>query len=487
MLCFLPRARRHRGNRGCPRCALVWDGGHHFSGSMRTSTSTHRSIRVAYDCGRGSAAPWSGRGFFVRQPRLLTSLQAASGIPARSGVGARLPTRFVHTSAASAAAIRTAGGAKVVPSIVFVKVGADGTYMPFRQTWKDIKDQVLGAPHGSEIFGPALEDVILSACTVSVFKNAALPAGAKGPVAALESRANFMEMEGAETLASMASAVGARGAPLFVRVDLPSAAATWPTFPALPPAITFTPVTIDGRDWFVTALALKPGESFPIFLTAAQHKELGRFIDETPGPTPQALMPVGTIKAGKSNIVERLLPGMITAAVATRWPSTRQLPVIFHYEVPLGCNAVAAAMHFSRALHNFGQDINVPFKLDTSGEAALDNIPGNICQFAERIRDAGGELWLLLDELQGPGLGSTPDCLRRCSGTLQPPGNADGVRVPPDRAATDHREGRQGTGVPITCRTVDEVKLQVPPPNSCRSGLQVTFCQVDRQCRQRAA
>jgi len=145
-----------------------------------------------------------------------------------------------------------------------------------------------------------------------------------------------------------------------------------------------------------------------VFLTAAQHAGLERFIGEAPISDPQVLMPVGTIKSGKSTILRKLLPGMISAAVAAGWPSTRLRPVLFHYEFPLGIDAEGAAVHLQAALADFGEEINVPFSRGNAQSPALYNLPNRIYRFAAKIHASGGELWLLLDELQAPGLGSPP-------------------------------------------------------------------------------
>jgi hypothetical protein len=122
---------------------------------------------------------------------------------------------------------------------------------------------------------------------------------------------------------------------------------------------------------------------------------------------------VGTIKSGKSTILEVVLPGMLAAEYQTSWPDTRPRPVIFSYHFPLGATAEAAAMDLQDALVRFGRRINVPFDKEETSSSALNNLPISLEQFAASIKAAGGELWLLLDELQGPGLGSTPEDAQR--------------------------------------------------------------------------
>lgn len=83
------------------------------------------------------------------------------------------------------------------------------------------RTRLLEALADSKMFALRLKDVDLGECSISVIKNAALPAGVKLPPAALETGDAVVMMEGAETLSDMVDAVGKNGAPLFVRVGLP--------------------------------------------------------------------------------------------------------------------------------------------------------------------------------------------------------------------------------------------------------------------------
>jgi hypothetical protein len=160
---------------------------------------------------------------------------------------------------------------------------------------------------------------------------------------------------------------------------------------------------------------LETGVLAPVFLTAAQVVQINRFINEKPSARPQLLMPVGAIKSGKSTLLHKVLPGLLSAAYAEpqRWPAGRGRPVIFSYSFPLGADAEAAALHLHDNLGKFAAGIGVPFdelKCDPSDKPrrAFNTLPGAIHDFAKRVRDAGGELWLLWDELQAPILASTP-------------------------------------------------------------------------------
>jgi hypothetical protein len=158
----------------------------------------------------------------------------------------------------------------------------------------------------------------------------------------------------------------------------------------------------------------------PVFFNPEQIEALRRFIREVPSSRPQALMLVGTIKSGKSLLLHTVLPGLIADEYSSsNWQKERPRPVTFTYSFPLNVDAEAAAMHLSRALANFARDINVPFDVEAIPSAALNNLPINLRKFSESIKDCGGELWLLLDELQGPGLNSTPSVAGRFTYTFK--------------------------------------------------------------------
>ena len=136
--------------------------------------------------------------------------------------------RFASTSAAAeVSAADTANGSSaakvsVVPSAVLFKVG-DGIWSPFANEKLLIMNRsgLLKALKADEMFALTFKDIDLSACSIVVVKNAALPAGAEEPSAEHEAGDSVVEMKLAKTLGDMANGVGASGAPLFVRVGLP--------------------------------------------------------------------------------------------------------------------------------------------------------------------------------------------------------------------------------------------------------------------------
>jgi hypothetical protein len=106
---------------------------------------------------------------------------------------------------------------------VLIKVGDGGKWIVFEheKLLSMNYSNLLKALKADEVFAFKFKDVDLSACSIAVIKNAALPAGVKLPPAALATGDAVVEMEGAETVGDMANGVGASGAPLFVRVGLP--------------------------------------------------------------------------------------------------------------------------------------------------------------------------------------------------------------------------------------------------------------------------
>ena len=201
--------------------------------------------------------------------------------------------------------------------------------------------------------------------------------------------------------------------------------------PALPPASLLTEVTLGGETWLEMAVLLKSTgvtRSAPVFFTVDQIDSLRTFIREEPSTRPQALMLVGTIKSGKSTLLHTVLPGLIAAEHASgKWQPQRPRPVIFTYSFPLNVDAETAAMDVSRALAKFARKINTTFDMEATPGDALDNLPENVRELCERVYEGGGELWLLLDELQGPGLNSSPSVATRFTYTFKTVSRADAL------------------------------------------------------------
>ena len=131
--------------------------------------------------------------------------------------------RFASTVASAARGTSASPAAVVVPSAVLIKVGDGGIWNLFKHNEKLDMDRadLLKALKADEMFAHSFKDVNLGACTITVVKNAALPAGVTVPPAALEMGDAVVEMKRTKTVGDMAKEVGVSGAPLFVRVGLP--------------------------------------------------------------------------------------------------------------------------------------------------------------------------------------------------------------------------------------------------------------------------
>ena len=178
-----------------------------------------------------------------------------------------------------------------------------------------------------------------------------------------------------------------------------------PAFLDLPPPLDFARETVGGTEVMVATLPQGGGAEAPIFLTLEQHSGLLRFIDGSPSRIPQMLMVTGTIKTGKTVIVHEILPRLLASRSDSPRPCqvrVRPRPVIFSYAFPLGRGPDDAAHHLMRAFAVFARSIHAPFDVPATASDSLDGFPAAVAEFAERIRKGGGELWLLLDELQAP-------------------------------------------------------------------------------------
>jgi len=272
-----------------------------------------------------------------------------------------------------------------------------------------------------------------------------------------------------------------------------------PAFPALPPAMSLTEVTLGGETWMEAEVPRKSTgttRTAPVFFIEQQIDALRNFIREEPTETPKALMLVGTIKSGKSTLLRKVLPGLIAAEYAAaewqplrtllykglhesvRWQPLRPRPVIFTYSFPLGADAETAAMHFCDTVDEFARQINVPFTMPTRG-SALNKLPSKLVGLCESIKDSGGEVWLLLDEIQGPGLGSPPATAALFTQTFKMVGRAHGSDASCCAAAAQHshypaavgsewlflHRARSATAI---CAVVT-ICIALPPPTLCSS------------------
>jgi hypothetical protein len=183
----------------------------------------------------------------------------------------------------------------------------------------------------------------------------------------------------------------------------PAAAAAVAT--ALPVPLTFAEERLGGEPLMVASLPLTHTVAAPFYLTPLEHSRLVGFLEEPPSRTPQMLMLTGPVKSGKSSIVHDVLPRMLAARYASA-PTTVRRPVIFRHTFVLGAAEERAAESLVARLmecaHKEGVTVYKPLT------SSLDAIPYVAAELAQAVHQAGGELWLLFDELGAPIVASTP-------------------------------------------------------------------------------
>lgn len=298
------------------------------------------------------------------------------------------------------------------PDCVLVKIGGR-QYLDTSVTWKQLADMrkggLLGALRASASHGPSLKGVEPDTCSVHILKGE-LPPAKVLPDATDEAPEHMLVVAGAMTLQEAADAARCAGKRLFIVVSVPD-----PNAPKLPEpklSLSFSSVVLAKKEtWLQASFNDITGEHVTMYLTEVQHKELNRFIDEAPGRAPQVLLPVGPIKSGKSTLLQHVIPGMVGSKYHSGVRKGRRKPVFFYYSFPVGKNVSSAIFEFEKSLKRFGDGINIPYEMSNAkapGEATAD-VALAVRDFASRIAGGGGELWLLLDELQAPILHDSPE------------------------------------------------------------------------------
>jgi hypothetical protein len=155
----------------------------------------------------------------------------------------------------------------------------------------------------------------------------------------------------------------------------------------------------------VASLPLTRSAVAPFYLTPLQHHGLVRFLREPASTAPQMLMLTGPVKSGKSRIVHDVLPRMLAAQYAAA-PTTVRRPVIFRHTFALGAAEDAAAECLVDSLIECARSEGVALRRPYG--KGLHILPAVAQQVARVVQRAGGELWLLLDELGAPIVASTP-------------------------------------------------------------------------------
>jgi hypothetical protein len=175
----------------------------------------------------------------------------------------------------------------------------------------------------------------------------------------------------------------------------------------LPPPLAFEAEVVGGEEMMVATVNQRP-----FFLTPAELAGLRSFVQDQDESRdmPQMLMLTGTIKSGKTRVLETVLPGLLAARLAAD-PRSRR-PVVFCYTFPVSAPADVAARNLLTLLLNFAASVGAPLPSSSAASSfstyALDSFADLLLQLARHVHAEGGELWVLFDELQAPIVASTP-------------------------------------------------------------------------------
>ena len=170
--------------------------------------------------------------------------------------------------------------------------------------------------------------------------------------------------------------------------------------------LRFQRVVVGGVSMMLGWLLREEGCKKPIFLTIEEYGDLCHFLVETPHmDTPQLLVLLGTIKSGKSTLLEVVEPLVAALRLDVPKMQSRPPPVFFKFEFNQRCEAAAAASSLASALRDFAYLQGIALQVRTSDP--LEHVAAVAEEVARGMRLSGRALWLLFDEAQGPILGST--------------------------------------------------------------------------------
>lgn len=147
------------------------------------------------------------------------------------------------------------------------------------------------------------------------------------------------------------------------------------------------------------------------FLTVDEYNQLVRFILEEPSEdSPQLFLPVGTIKSGKTALVTVIIERLVMALREEdarnggKGISRRPPPVFLNFTFDERCSAERAAEALIVALEELAKRRGI--MIAPHSKPALLALPIVARNVAKAIRETGHELWLNIDEAQGPIVGS---------------------------------------------------------------------------------
>ena len=178
---------------------------------------------------------------------------------------------------------------------------------------------------------------------------------------------------------------------------------TLPTFPPLPPPLSFSQCVLGGEELCVADVPISSTTTAPFFLRPAVHQALVHFVREVPLDQERLLLLTGAVKSGKSSVLSRVLPGLVASLHTT---TSSHTPVFFRFTFPLHVGVEGACRELCDAIFVFGKSLGLDISIPSDCEAGWAL---RLIELAKGVASAPrcGCLWILLDEMQAPLAAST--------------------------------------------------------------------------------
>jgi hypothetical protein len=145
-----------------------------------------------------------------------------------------------------------------------------------------------------------------------------------------------------------------------------------------------------------TSIVKNDGRVWPFFLTKSAYKQLVDFVQELPGPDPQAMMLTGPVKGGKTDVLHLVLPSII----AREHSASKRRPCILRFTFDLRQGPETAAESLLEAVRRAVAPLGIPVQIEYARGWALRNIHDILGGVAKELVKKNAQMWLLMDECQ---------------------------------------------------------------------------------------
>lgn len=161
----------------------------------------------------------------------------------------------------------------------------------------------------------------------------------------------------------------------------------------LPTALNFSTRVFDDTEYKVAS------SGDVVILSPASVAAATNFISHRPTSLPSVLTITGPIKSGKTSFLNKVVPGLV---VAHQHINGGPRPVFLKHSFTEGAGAKIASTQLLESVHSFGKSLGLDVRgalISPQSESAFVDA---ICMITNSVQEDGGELWVLLDEMQAP-------------------------------------------------------------------------------------